>query len=231
MRPGVVPIVADSTFSSFGTSVTAMPDAGPKPPPRGRDKPPLVYILAAFGLLAGAFGAQHALATGVTLLAPRDAYVEAMAIHNAPLKRGVAPADFDKYSARTADARYDRRNAALPLAAVGLFLSTLLFGGCLRGMRGDPWGIAAWSLVATASIPYELISAALAWLTGADLARAVADAPSSLTMMKMQVTIDTMGEVVLAGIAVIYFGLCALYLRTPSVRRAFSDAGRTPPSA
>lgn len=212
------------------------PDAGPQPSvaplaARATAKPPLVYILAAFGLIAGAFGAQHAINLGVGMLAPRDAMVQVIEARNEPLKGHVAAADLDKYTQREADARYGRRNAALPLAAVGLVLSCLLFAGCLRAMRGDPWGLSAWSLAATASLPYQLICIAFAWVNGMDLDRALADAPSSLAMLKLQVYAETLGGVVLGGFAIAYFGACALYLRTAPVRRAFSDGERTTPSA
>jgi hypothetical protein len=196
-----------------------------------QQRPALLYVLAAFGLIAGAFGAQHAVATGVTLLGPRDAYVHAVAARNDALKPLVPPADLERYSQREGETRYQRRNAALPLAGVGLILSCLLFAGCMRAMRGDAWGLAAWSLAATASIPYQLIATSLSVVTARDLTRAFADAPSTVMLLVTQLQIEALGALVLGGLGVLYFGACVLYLRSPSLRRRFSDGGRTPPSA
>lgn len=194
-------------------------------------RPALLYVLAAFGLIAGAFGAQHALTTGLTLLGPRDAYVRVVTQRNEALKGLVPPADLERFSEREGEARYRRRNAALPLCAVGLILSCLLFAGCMRAMRGDGWGVQAWSLAATASIPYQLIATALAVVTSRDLTRVLGDAPSTSMMLVAQLQLEALGALVLGGIAILYFGACVLYLRSAGVRRRFSDGGRTPPSA
>lgn len=195
------------------------------------ERPALLYVLAAFGLVTGAFGAQNAVATGVALLAPRDTYVRAIAAHNEPLKAMVPAAELERYGLREADARYSRRNAALPLAGVGLILSCLLFAGCLRAMLGDGWGVAAWSLAAAASIPYQLLSGTLNYLLGRDLLRVLADAPSTAMLLVAQAQFETYAARALAGIGVVYFAACLLYLRTRTVRSSFSVGRRTPPSA
>jgi hypothetical protein len=198
---------------------------------RAITRPPLVYILAAFGLLFGAFGAQQALGEGASMLAPRDVYVQAIERRNDLVKPTKDTDAFERYSQREAEVRYARRNAALPLSGVGLILSCLLFAGCLRAMRGDPWGVSAWSLAALASLPYQLISTTLTLLTGRDLARAFANAPAAAAMLDLRNQFATRLLVGAGGVAILYFGLCVLYLRTAEVRRAFSAGGRTPPSA
>ena len=209
------------------------PGTQPRPQPAAirsaatAQRPALLYVLAAFGLIAGAFGAQHALTTGLTLLGPRDAYVRAIAQRNDALKGLVPASEIERYSEREGETRYRRRNAALPLCAVGLILSCLLFAGCMRAMRGDSWGLHAWSLAATASIPYQLIASALALVTVGDLLRAMADLPPSI--MSTQLQLERFGAVLMGGIAVLYFGTCVLYLRT--LRGRISVGGRTPPSA
>lgn len=196
-----------------------------------QQRPALLYVLAAFGLIAGAFGAQHAVVTGLSLVAPRDAFVRAVVARNDALRPLVPPTELEHYSQREGEARYQRRNAALPLAAVGLILSCLLFAGCMRAMRGDPWGLSAWSLAATASIPYQLIATALAVVTARDLTLAFGAAPSTVRMLVAQLQIEALGALVLGGLAILYFGACVLYLRSPAIRQQFSDGGRTPPSA
>jgi hypothetical protein len=190
-----------------------------------------LYVLGGFGLIAGAFGVQHAITTGLTLLGPRDAYVHAVVQRNDALKPLVEAPDLERYSEREGDARYQRRNAALPLCAAGLILSFLLFAGCMRSMWGDPWGLGAWQLAAAASIPYQLITTVLAWVTARDLTHALASAPSTVMILVAQLQLEALGAVVQGGLAVVYFGGCVLYLRTPSVRQRFSDGGRMPPSA
>jgi hypothetical protein len=120
----------------------------------------------------------------------------------------------------------------LPIAAVGLILSMLLFAGSLRAMRGDPWGLSAWQLAAAAGMPYQLLSTILAVATAHDLTRAFADAPPSAMMLVAPLGLETLLAILSGGIAILYLGTCVLYLRTPGVRSHFSDdAGRTPPSA
>ncbi len=199
---------------------------------RSASLPPLLYVLAAFGVVAGSFGGLDAISTGVALTRPRDVYVRAVRMANESFKPLVPAPELDRYSEREADGRYARRNAALPLAAVGLILSLLLFAGAMRAMRGDPWGLSAWQLAATASIPYQLLSTVLALATVRDLTRAFADVPSSAMMLVAKLELEMLRSILVCGIAVVYFGACVLYLRTPGVRRRFSDgAGRTPPSA
>ena len=138
--------------------------------------------------------------------------------------------DLEAWSKREGEARYARRNAALPLAAMGGILSCLLLAGCLRAMRGDSWGVSAWALAASASIPYQLLATALALVTLHDLQRIFVEAPAAMMPMMMRIGIERLGSIVLAGLAILYFGACVIYLRTIRVRR-LSDDGRSPPSA
>lgn len=199
--------------------------------PRVASRPPLVYILGAFGLLFGAFGAEHALGEGTSLLAPRDAYVEAVDQRNQLVKPTGDTTEFERYSKREGEVRYSRRNAALPLSAVGLIVSCLLFAGCLRAMRGDPWGVSAWSLAAAASLPYQLVSTALTLVTGHDLTRAFAHAPAAALILDLRNQLATQLSVGAGAVAILYCGACLLYLRSAEIRRAFSAGERTRPSA
>jgi hypothetical protein len=219
------------------------PDADPSPPQPTRtgapmaarmaSLPPLIYVLAAFGVIAGAFGATQAIANAGLLLKPREAYVDLIAARNELMFKPMVPAaDLERYGVREAETRYGRRNAALPLAAVGLILSSLLFAGCMRAMRGDAWGLSAWTLAASASIPYQLISTALDYVIASDVTRAFVGAPASAMPLAMHLQTETLGSILMGGLSTLYFAACVLYLRNPSVRRRFSDGGtRTPPSA
>jgi hypothetical protein len=197
---------------------------------RSATLPALLYVLGAFGVITGSYGALRAIGTAVMSAKPREVYLAMVTANNDGLKPFVAAADLERYDAKEADARFARRNAALPLAAVGLILSCLMFAGAMRAMRGDGWGLSAWRFAAAASIPYQLVSLALTAVTARDLAKAVAELPpmAQLLVGNAQLLASILG----CGVAILYYGVCVIYLRTPLVRRAFSDgAGRTPPSA
>src|SRR5438093_855707 len=109
-------------------------------------RPALFYVLAAFGLVIGAFGTRNAVVNGLSLTAPREVYVRAISEFNQAAFKPMIQStdDLEAWSKREGEARYARRNAALPLAAMGGILSCLLLAGCLRAMRGDSWGVSAW---------------------------------------------------------------------------------------
>jgi hypothetical protein len=193
-------------------------------------RPALFYVLAAFGLVIGAFGTRNAVVNALSMTAPRDVYVRAIVELNQSFKPMIPDAELETWGKREGETRYDRRNAALPLAIVGGILSALLLAGCLRAMRGDPWGLSAWALAASAGIPYQLISTALAVATTRDLTTVFAQAPASVMMLVAKLQLEMLGALVLGGLAIVYFGSCVLYLRNIRVRRV-SDGGRTPPSA
>ena len=197
---------------------------------RSATLPALIYVLGAFGIVTGSYGALHALESVALFTKPHEVYVKMVTANNEPLKQFVAVPDLERYDAREAEARYGRRNAALPLAGVGLILSSLMFVGAMRAMRGDGWGLSAWSFAALASIPYQLVNLALTLVMARDLGKAVAELPLPAQMIVGN--LQLMVSIVLCGVAVLYYGVCAIYLRSPAVRRAFSDgAARTPPSA
>lgn len=191
--------------------------------------PALVYVLATFGVISGAYGAVTCINTAATFLKPRDDYQKIVDASSESLKSMVDPAEL-KYLTREADARYGRRNAALPLAGIGLILSCLMFAGAMRAMRGDRWGVSAWSFSCAASVPYQLLNLALTAVMARDLAKAVAELPPVAQLLVGNA--QMLASILFCGVAILYYGVCVIYLRTPTVRRAFSDgAARTPPSA
>ena len=192
--------------------------------------PALVYVLAAFAVISGSYGAVRALGTAAMFAKPREVYLQLVTANNDGLKPFVAEAALEKYDAREADARYGRRNAALPLAIIGLILSGLMFVGAMRAMRGDDWGRSAGSFAAAASIPYQLLNLALGLVMARDLAKAVAELPAMAQLVLGGG--QMLASILFCGIAVLYYGVCVIYLRTTGVKRAFSDAAaRTKPSA
>ena len=110
------------------------------PTTRSAALPPLVYVLATFGVISGSYGALRAVTTTAMFGKPHEVYLAMVTANNEALKPFVDAPALEKYDAREADARYGRRNAALPLAVVGLVLSCLMFAGAMRAMRGDGWG-------------------------------------------------------------------------------------------
>jgi hypothetical protein len=221
----------------------------PSPPPAAvpvrAAAPALLYVLGAFGVVLGGWGSLDSLTIGFSLLTPRDTYVEKYkaarvqpieSLSQQPSLKSLLPpkADVERFGEREAEARLGRRNAALPLALVGVILSCLLFAGCTRTMLGDPWGLGAWSLAALASVPYQVISTVLTLVTVHDTARGLA-AQGLQTLppfLALQLTLQQGVSLVWLGVALSYYGACIVYLRRPTVRARFSaDAGRTPPSA
>jgi hypothetical protein len=197
---------------------------------RSATLPALVYVLAAFGVVSGSYGALRAVGTAAMFAKPREIYLQVVTANNKGLEQFVSAAELEKYDAHEADARYSRRNAALPLAGVGLILSCLMFAGAMRAMRGDGWGLSAWSFAAAASIPYQLVNLALTVVMARDLSKAVAELPAMAQLLVGGAQL--MASMLFCGIAILYYGVCAIYLRSAGVRRAFSGgAARTPPSA
>ncbi len=190
--------------------------------------PPLLYVLAAFAVISGAYGAVTAVNTVATFGRSRDAYDRIVQSGTDGLKNLVGDGEL-VYLQREAEVRYARRNAALPLAGVGLILSCLMFAGAMRAMRGDRWGVSAWSFAATASIPYQLLGLTLTILINRDLTSVVAALPP---LQRLVVDNAQRVSIGMCGFAILYYGVCVIYLRSPSMRRVFSDgAARTPPSA
>lgn len=199
-------------------------------PNRSATLPALLYVLAAFGVISGSYGALRAVGSAAMFAKPREVYLAMVTANNEGLKPFVSAADLDKYDAREADARYGRRAAALPLAGIGLILSALMFAGALRAMRGDRWGLSAWSFACLASVPYQLLNLALTAVMARDLGKAVAELPPMAQLFVGSAQL--LASIAFCGVAILYYGVCVIYLRTPAVRRAFSDAARdTPPSA
>lgn len=190
--------------------------------------PALLYVLAAFGVITGSYGALRGITSVATFVKSHDEYDKLLKSNRDALAALASAAELEYYG-HEADARWAHRNAALPLAAVGLILSCLLVAGAMRSMRADPWGLSAWRFAAAASIPYQLISLALELLIARDLRGAVAALPAMPQLIAGNAWLVT---VMMCGLSILYYGACAIYLRTPLVRRAFSDgAKRTPPSA
>ena len=200
-------------------------------PNRSATLPALLYVLAAFGVISGSYGALRAVGSAAMFAKPREVYLAMVTANNeALLKPFVSAAELEKYDAREADARYGRRNAALPLAGIGLILSSLMFAGALRAMRGDRWGLSAWSFACVASVPYQLLNLALTAVMARDLGKAVAELPPMAQLFVGNA--QMLASILFCGVAILYYGVCVIYLRTPAVRRAFSGAARdTPPSA
>ena len=192
--------------------------------------PALLYVLAAFGVISGSYGALRAIGSATMFAKPREVYLAVVTANNEGLKPFVTAAELEKYDAREADARYGRRKAALPLAGVGLILSCLMFAGAMRAMRGDRWGLSAWSFAAAASIPFQLLDLGLTAVIARDLSKAVAELPAMARLIAGNAQL--LASIAFCGVAILYYGVCVIYLRTPAVRRAFSDGGtRTTPSA
>jgi hypothetical protein len=183
--------------------------------PLKTDKPALFYVLAAFGLLIGSFGGMFALSKAAPLLGSRDQYISAY--REFAEKLPGHDAQSLKMAEQEADAIYSRRGVALPLAAMNLILSTLLFLGCGRALRGSPWGLSAWQLAVVASLPYTLLASAFAIVE----AREIAAAMPHDAVVELGVQLSILRTAIFDGLAIVYYLVCILYLRRPAIRKRF----------
>ncbi|HEY7957353.1 MAG: hypothetical protein ACHQ17_11550 [Polyangia bacterium] len=195
-------------------------------------KPRLLVVLGALGLVLGAFGIMFSVAQASSLLVSRDDYVTAIReaaekqIGNLPPKLGTKD-ELTQLMEKRADVVYSRRKVALPLAAVNVILSFLLFAGCARALRGQSWGLSAWMLAALASIPYNLIDCALALVQSNDLRVAFHGASGPLGEFARQwVSVESMTAMLKTSVELLYFGICVVYLRRPEIQARFTP----PPS-
>jgi hypothetical protein len=204
------------------------------PLPRPRARPTLLSILAVVGIVLGACGTMYALSSAPLYLGSRDAMVRLYRETAAKSASSLTPADqLELMAEREADVRYRRRNAQLPLTGVTLIVSCLLLAGCSRTLRGQAWGVEAWTLAAMMAIPYQLLDTALAVVQAHDLEAAFITLPRPLNLARlMWLDLQTLGSVLAGGLEILYFAACLIYLRRPAVRALFTrDAERTPPSA
>lgn len=191
-------------------------------------KPALFYVLAAFGLVLGGFGPYYALGKGVLFLQNRDRFVSAVRAAAEVQSAAIPPEGRDAAMTlveKQADVVYSRRGVTIPLAGMNVILSLLLFLGCARAMRGDPWGLSAWALAAMVSIPYVVIDSALSLVQSRELAELFRDAPDKMIVLQFQ----KLGTLVAGGAQLVYFAVCVGYLRRTAIRRLFLDRG--PPAA
>jgi hypothetical protein len=197
-------------------------------------KPPLLVALAVIGLLLGGFGSVYSIATVQSFLRSRDAFINDVRDEIdrlVPSADKLAPREqLTRLVEKEADAVYSRRNAALPLAAMNFILSLLLFAGCGRALRNDQWGLSAWTMAALGSIAYTALDCAFSLVRTNDLL-ALSKEPGLpdvlVTSAWAAARLQRLVSIGRAGIEILYFALCVVYLRRASVRRLFVS----PPAA
>jgi len=175
------------------------------------EKPPLLYILAALALLLGSFGTLFTVSRAVPLLLSRDQFVSEVR-HSAER----LPLNVNDVAEKEADVVYSRRGVALPLAAMNLILSVLLFLGAGRAMRGSPWGLSAWHVAATANIPYTILATVFSLVQTRELRAVMPDVAADAVAGVLST-----GAIFWGGLEVLYFAACVLYLRRASIRSLF----------
>lgn len=129
----------------------------------------------------------------------------------------VQQAEFLKIAEKEADVIYSRRGVALPLAGMNFILSTLLFLGCARAMRGSLWGASALKFASMASVPYTVLASAFAVVQAREI---VASIPGDFSV-EMAMHLRILQAVLTDALMVIYYVACVLYLRRPSIRALF----------
>jgi hypothetical protein len=195
-------------------------------------RPKFLVVIAAFGILLGGYGVLNAIATGTTLLLPRDAYIKAHHDEAEKNLSGATPELRDtlvQIAEKQAAAHYGRRGVALPLAAIDLILSFLMMAGCLRALRGLGWGASAWSLAAKLIIPFMILDSAFMIVQTRDLVPILSEAPQPLGgFAQMGLSLKMMWTFVKSTFVILYCGTCVIYLRRPSIKALFRS---DPPSA
>jgi len=189
-------------------------------------------VLAIFGILLGGYGVLDAMASGTSLLLPRDAYIKA---HREEVEKRFGDSGpvlreaIVQMTERQAEAVYSRRGVALPLAAIDLILSFLMMAGCLRALRRLGWGLSAWLLSVKLIIPYMVLSCAFSMMRARDMAAIFRDAPPPLSgFAQMGLSLHTLWTLMRSTFVILYCGTCILYLRRPHIRALFRS---DPPAA
>jgi hypothetical protein len=200
--------------------------------------PRLLVVLALLGVVLGAHGLYGALGDALLLLSKRDDFVRLR------IKQRLKPPAADKNALspppatqeavrelveREAELEYARRNVLLPLAAMGLILATLLFLGCARALRGEAWGLSAWTLAATLAIPYHVLDAFGTQSLLYALHESARGVAGPLGAMRLgEVRLLSMQHLFGTVLGLTYYAACALYLRRPAVLRLFPEPTEEP---
>lgn len=190
-------------------------------------KPPLLYVLAAFGLVLGSFGALYAPSSAMAFLGTRDQFVSALRdeAERYPLMPAEpqARAQFLELAEHEAEALYARRGVALPLAAMNLIVSLLLLAGAMQAMRGEKWGVSAWSLAAAVNVPYTLLSLAFFLVETRDLVAVFRASGGPIGESRvLQQHVKALGAMVAATVEIVYFAAAWLYLRRPALKKFYA---------
>jgi hypothetical protein len=195
-------------------------------------RPKFLLVIAAFGILLGGYGVLNAIASGTSLLLPRDAYIKAHRDEAEKRFGETTPNLRDalvQMTEKQAAASYSRRGVALPLAAIDLILSFLMMAGCLRALRGMGWGASAWSLAAKLIIPFMILDTAFGMVRARDMAPIFAEAPQPIGgFAQMGLSLHTLWTFMKSTLVILYCGTCVLYLRRPRIKALFRS---DPPAA
>jgi hypothetical protein len=190
------------------------------------NKPPLLYVLAAFGLVLGSFGALYAPSSAMAFLGTRDQFVSALRdeAQRYPLipAEPKARAQFLELAEREAEVLYTRRGVALPLAAMNLIVSLLLLAGAMQAMRGEAWGVSAWSLAAAVNIPYTILSLLFFLVETRELNAVFREAGGAVGESRvLQQHVKALGAMIAATVELVYFCGTWLYLRRPALKKLY----------
>jgi hypothetical protein len=121
-------------------------------------------MLALAGVLIGSTSALFAMSIGRELLADRDELIQKVRQQSGPSPSpspSPSPTPGVPTPEEAAGAMWDARGVVLPLGAIWLILSLLLFSGCLRALRGSAWGASAWKTACAAWLGFQVIVFAL----------------------------------------------------------------------
>jgi hypothetical protein len=148
-----------------------------------------------------------------------DAGVAAPVVKSAPANDAGTAIPKQMAGDRLAEARYARRGVLLPLAAVNMILSLLLFAGCTRVLRGQAWGLSAWLLCAMVSIPYHLLDCTVSVVQARELAAVLEGLHDNEAALALNIIdLSMMWTLLKSGLEILYFAVCLLYLRRQSIR-------------
>src|SRR5262249_44247373 len=119
-------------------------------------RPPVLTTLAVLAMVLGAGGGLSSVSTVVLLTETRDHYM-AKAFPAEQRDSQAFPDEFLKEAEREAEAYYNRRGVAIPLAGVNFIVSILLFLAAGALLRGRATSIGSFRFAALVNIPYHVL--------------------------------------------------------------------------
>jgi hypothetical protein len=126
-----------------------------------RRVPPGFRLLAFIGIFIGSIGVLGASSLIRMALEDEEQFQKELANISGP---SPSPSPAPAFEFR------QRPGVTVPLCAITIILSALLFSGCLLALRGSPWGLSAWRTACVGHLIFTGLLVALSQLPPLDAA-------------------------------------------------------------